>query len=379
MRNFGSQRLDIMGEGLLLKGLSRESSFVRWPKFPDHSAEFLRLLDAVHGGASTVEDCLTTADRIEAGDSDSWYREWHATAELSKARADHAEAIGRRVTAASAFLCASHYFRVSQAFLGARDDRRQGAVHQMQMCARKYLKHLGSRAEIINLSSETFGNLEGYLVLAPTPVKGSPLVICVGGWDDFKEDHLIKLQKSAAERGISLLLVDLARPLRAMRSVRDERMFAVSLISLWMNHIEGRTDVSVQNVAILGIGLGTAFATEAASLDSRFRATVCDGGRLDSAVRAFTIRHGLGSSGDVPASDYAERSDNGTWLKRIKCPVLVADYNDRWPDAAVIYEPVGPLSGRYLPSQALAEGHSVSPPVLYECMFDWLSERLQSE
>ncbi len=355
-------------------GAGRRSNFLRWPAFADHSFEFLRILDTVHEGAATPEACFATAEKIDPADMDSWYAEWHSTAELAKATADHAYSVGRMATARSNWLRASSYFLTSQAFLHYDDPRRQATIDRMRVCAMHYLTQLEIPGERVVIKDSETGVMNAYLVRAPQPVRGNPLVLCVGGWDDFKEENLIRLRRAAHDRGISLLLIELPG-IRRGKKVRSERRFAATVIDLWMTYLEERQDIPSENIAIYGVGMGAAFATEAATLDPRFKAVVCDGGHSDLIVRAASIHEALDADIDDAIGVYAHRLNDHTLLKQLRCPVLMTRDDDSWPGAMLISTANASYDAA-LADRRLSEASPVSPPILHERIFDWLSDQL---
>ena len=350
------------------------TSFMRWPAFPDQSFELLRILDTVHEGAAAPEACFGTADRIDPANMNSWYSEWHSTAELAKATADHAHSIGRQATARANWLRASSYFLTSQAFLHYDDPRRQATIERMRGCALAYLQQLETPGEPIALDDDETGAMSAYLVRAPEPLLGSPLVLCVGGWDDFKEEHLIRLRRAAHDRGISLLLIELPGRTRGSK-VRSERRFAALVVDRWLTYLEEREDIPSGDIAIYGVGLGAAFATEAATLDLRFKAVVCDGGQSDLMVRAGSLNDVLDSGSDDAIGVNAHRLNDYSLLKQLTCPVLMTRGDDAWPGAMRISTANASFDAA-LAERKLSDSSPVSPPVLHERIFDWLSDQL---
>jgi hypothetical protein len=348
--------------------------FMRWPAFIDQSFEFLRLLDTVHEGAAAPEACFAAADRIDPNDPDSWYVEWHSIAELAKATADHAHSIGRHATARANWLRASSYYLTSQAFLHFDDPRRRATIERMRFCALAYLQQLEIPGEHVAIEDADGGFMEAYLVRAPQPMRGDPVVLCVGGWDDFKEENLIRLRRAAHERGISLLLIELPKLARG-KKFRSERRYAAVVIDQWMSYLDERKDIASDNIAIYGVGLGAAFATEAATLDPQFRAVVCDGGQSDLMVRAGSLNEALEDRIDDAIGVYTHRLNDHSLLKQLRCPVLMTRSNDSWPGAMQI-STANPSYDTALADRKLAESAPVSPPVLHERIFDWLADQL---
>src|ERR1700739_4996101 len=84
------------------------------------SFETLRAVGyTVYGGGDICEG-PSTAERITPGDTEAWYRKWRALADRVAAIADKCAAGGHAVSASSAYLRASNYYRTAEVFL--RDD-----------------------------------------------------------------------------------------------------------------------------------------------------------------------------------------------------------------------------------------------------------------
>lgn len=84
------------------------------------SFETLRAVAYAPYGGADIGEVITTAERIEPGDTESWYREWRALADRTFAIAESCTAAGHAVSASVAYLRASNYYRTAELYL--RDD-----------------------------------------------------------------------------------------------------------------------------------------------------------------------------------------------------------------------------------------------------------------
>jgi dienelactone hydrolase len=157
--------------------------------------------------------------------------------------------------------------------------------------------------------------------------------------------------------------------------VRSERRFAALVIDRWMTYLEQRVDIPCDDIAIYGVGMGAAFATEAATLDLRFKAVVCDGGQSDLMVRAGSLNEALDSDIDDAIGLYAHRLNDHSLLKQLTCPVLMTRGDDAWPGAMRISTANASYDAA-LAERKLSDCSPVSPPILHERIFDWLSDQL---
>ncbi|HDN65433.1 MAG TPA: hypothetical protein ENF23_03920 [Methanosarcinales archaeon] len=81
------------------------------------SFQLQRTLGCTYYGGADVEECLSTACRIEDWDFESWYEEWTLTADRVCGIADECLADGNNVSAREAYLRASNYCRTAEFFL----------------------------------------------------------------------------------------------------------------------------------------------------------------------------------------------------------------------------------------------------------------------
>src|SRR5580704_15425295 len=99
----------------------------------DMDAQLARTLIGAYLGAADLGEAMATAQRVPAGDYDSWFTEWSQTSAHAHDAADRAADGGLPTLAASAYLRASEYRRQSYFFLrhDLSDERVQsGYVEQ---------------------------------------------------------------------------------------------------------------------------------------------------------------------------------------------------------------------------------------------------------
>jgi hypothetical protein len=182
--------------------------WMHWPEDEDYCFQFMRLLGAAQEGASTISECFLTATRITPGDDESWHREWKRIADVGKARGDCAFEQGLVETAKSNWLRASNYYRSAEHFLKPEDDRRREVFDLMENCSQLFLEHITPQGEIVQIPHED-SFMHGYFLRAPNAPSKTPVVVCFGGLDEYKDDQLYKMPRHAFARNLSLLLVDL--------------------------------------------------------------------------------------------------------------------------------------------------------------------------
>jgi dienelactone hydrolase len=302
--------------------------WIQWPDHAEHSVQFMRLLGAAQEGASCISECFRTAASIIPGDDESWYREWLKIAARLEKRGDLALASGYIETAKSNWLRALNYYRAAACFLDIRDVRNLTVLESTEACSRSYLKHLTPRGEIVRIPCEG-GFLHGYFLRAPGALGKTPVVLCFDGPRQSKEDLLVKLPTHALPRGLSLLLIDLpGQGSTRMRAKQPARYDQEISIGYCVDYLLSRDDIDQARIAIYGEGLSGAFASRAASSDTRLAAAVCDGGIWDHIERRYMVASTSGGG----QRDREEDLKRHCISNQIKCPYLVTvgehDYVD---------------------------------------------------
>ena len=362
--------------------------WMQWPANEDYSLQFLRLLGAAQDGGSTVSECLLAARSIDPACEESWYTQWKKAADLNKSRGDIASARGHIPTALSNWLRAANYYRTAQTFMAVDDSRQAAAIAQMMACSRLYLTNANPAGEIVALPWGERNPLQGYF-LPPAGRAGRkvPVVVCVGGPEQHKDEYLCRMPRYAHERGLALLLIDL--PGHGHRRGLDEgfgRYDIETAISGWIDVLQARRDVNARKIVILGDGLGAAIATRGASFDPRFAAAVCDAGIWDLHERAFLASRMYGAE-PIPneLGDDVVRLCRSSSATQVKCPMLVALGERDWLDAGHVARCCKALaaSGRDVELKvfsaaetAAAHAQRDNPTIANEFIFDWIADRL---
>jgi dienelactone hydrolase len=378
---------------MLIVNAERESAprydprgWMHWPDNEDYSYRFMQILGSAQEGSSTISECFLAATRITPGDDESWYREWKKLADSCKRRGDIALREGNINTAKGNWLRASNYYRAAEQFLDLNDKRRDDILDQMQICSHIYLSSLAPKGEIIQIPAAGGGLMHGYFLRSPRSASRTPVVICIGGPDHLKEEHLYKMPRHAHARKLSLLLVDLPGQGVCPRGERVVgRNDIETSISRWVDYLASRADVDAERIAILGDGLGAAFASRAAGMDHRLSAAVCDAGIWDLHERAFLLRRISGGNHPESIEDQVSKLWHHSIAKRIRCPILVTLGEYDWLKtnyAAEFYsylkEAGIDISVKIFLAAETAAAHAQidNPTIGNEFIFDWIAARL---
>jgi pimeloyl-ACP methyl ester carboxylesterase len=218
---------------------------------PDMDAQLSRTLIAIAPEAGDIGEALATASRTTAGDYDSWFTEWSATAEVARALAEEALKRGHEVTARKAYLRASEYWR--QSFFSIRhanDDNPRPTV----LAPRGF----DSTAEA------------GY---------------CATGYMALSRGYNFFVFEGPGQGG---MLFEHRMPFRPDFEVPFAAAFE------WLNAQDG---VDRETVAVIGRSFGGYLGSRAAAFEPRVAALVADPGQYDFASRVGLFSKGLGAKG----------------------------------------------------------------------------------
>jgi dienelactone hydrolase len=351
-----------------------------WPEREDFLDEFRRLLVSAQEGGATVAECFLAASRIDFKDDASWHREWNKLADISDERGQIAIRKGQASTARSNWLRALNYYQAAAFPFEATDEKYQAAVGRARACARDYLRHRRPPGEVVTIPWLSDHTLEGYF-LPVNESHRSPVVICIGEPGHRKEEFLFKLGRHAADRGMSLLAVDLLGD-RTGIDLEDliRRDNPETAIHHVMEYLTGRDDVDPDRIAIYADGWGSSFVARGIAYDPRFAVAVCDGGLWHMHEWAYLARRQA-----TIGSDSASIAGSRLIARQIACPILVTLGEQGWLRADNVAEMVGQLKTDGLdvtlkiftgPETAAAQGHADNPTLANEFIFDWIVARL---
>ena len=305
--------------------------WMRWPQHELHSLQFMRILQFAEAGASTVRECCLAADQIRPGDGDSWYRAWKRLADENRSGAELVLGQGHAGLAQNMFLRAGAYYRSAEVFLADSDERRTPVLDAMQNCSHRYLGGLDPSGEVVEIPC---AHVSAYFVPGATRGRKRPVMICVNGEGEPKDDHLYRIAARARSRGLSLLLVDLpGQRTNARRGRSSDRHEVEVAISACVDYLLARGDVDGKRIAIYGDGAGASYAARAASLDHRFAAAVCDGGLFDSSYGRSLLGSFAGQREQCGSPDPGCRYEIA---RNIACPFLITINCDCLPDMEAV-------------------------------------------
>jgi len=266
--------------------------------FPDDQQfwyETLRALGHTAYGGADIGEVVTTAARITAGDYDSWYEQWAATAERTEAEARGQLAAGRQVSARDGLLRAATYFRSAEFFTRDRDPDPRGrpAYEASVRCFADAAALMSPPVTPVTIPFEGTA-LNGYLYQPP---RGGPQATCImhGGFDSTAEEWHHVGALAAQERGYTVITFD--GPGHPGPRYRDGLVFRPNwetVVSPVIDWAAARPEVDPGRIALSGLSMGGGLAPRAAAFEPRIRALICIDG-IYVIGQAYTARLGLGA------------------------------------------------------------------------------------
>lgn len=246
----------------------------------DHQAYPIAGIDA--GDVRQVLAGLTSTDPEE------WARAWAAIGERHATAARAAtDAAQRKENWHQAWLDFHFGAWPAQNTPGKRADYKK-AVESF----REYGKLLDAPVQTVRIPFEG-KEIVGYLQL-PHGVARAPVVVTIGGLDEFKEYSVEHGSAALTHAGLGSLALDMpgTGEAAAPMEVGSERMFGAVLA-----YLDKRTDVDAQRIAVMGSSAGGYWSALAGYTErQRLRAVVVRGGPIHEYFQAGWQRKSWGTS-----------------------------------------------------------------------------------
>lgn len=236
----------------------------------------------LYGGADFGE-CFVTAQRITEGDTESWYREWLATAERVGQIAEDCRAKGHLVSAREAYLRAANYYRTSYLFLfGAPTAARLVAAFDREVASFLQAAALfDPPVEPIEIPFEGT-TLPGYFYRVDDSGQARPTLIATNGYDSTVQQMHFGHAVAAVRRGYNCLTFDGPGQGRVLyRQGLPLRHDWENVVSRVVDFALTKPEVDPQKLALVGWSFGGYLAPRAASGEQRLAACIADPGQWD--------------------------------------------------------------------------------------------------
>jgi pimeloyl-ACP methyl ester carboxylesterase len=254
--------------------------------------------------------------------------------ETSSTRARAALQAGHLQTAQNNWPCAANYYRSSEFYLEVHDPRRLETFDKIEACSRAVMALMTLVGEVVKVPHENGAHLDAYYLRAPRADAKTPVVICFGGLDEYKDELLHEITHDAFTRGLSLLLVDLPGQGGALRRQKLVNRHDTEVpVSKCLDYLISRDDVDPARIALYGASLDGYYAPRTASYERRLAAIVADCVifKMDYRERAKTPelliwRHLKWEFGRDTIEGVIEKAKKFTLegsIDKISCPFLI--------------------------------------------------------
>lgn len=381
------------------------------------SFETLRAVGYTAYGGADIGEVMATAARITPGDPESWYSEWRALADRIAAIADDCAAKGHAVSASSAYLRASNYYRTAEFFL--RDDPANDP--RVADASARAIETFRAAPEIqahwrrVCIPYEGV-ELHGYYLNVSGDEAG-PTLLAHGGYDSTVEEMFFAVGAAAHRHGWNCLIFEGPGQGSALRI--DKLPFRYD----WEAVVTPVVDVAValrgvdpERIALLGMSMGGYLAPRAAAFEQRISACIAYDGVFTMAAalpephqqpeQRVTALQSLMTHRAAAPSSLRWMLSNGLWTlgvstaqelidefskydltdvaDKIACPTLVCEAeNDQFfsGQPQMLYDAL--RCKKTLLKFTAAEGaeehcHEGALTLFHQRMFDWLDETLVS-
>lgn len=356
-------------------------------------------------GMSDLGEVLEVVSQLTVSDEENWISAWSAMAQRLQSRAEKADQTGKRVTASTAYLRASTYWRVSLMCFNIPNDPRIGDYAlASSKCYERYLELSGYPGQYVDIPYEN-SFLPGHFYRSPVAGDKAPLLILTPGQDTWAEDTRW-VYDGAIRRGIHCLVYDGPGQGYALRF--NDLRFRPD----WENVVGPVVDFGLQipgidpsRIGLMGLSFGGFLAPRAAAFEKRIKVCIADPGNLSwgdgiigrlqtlsnlqrnelppemsSLVRNAAWKHGVSDS-VKEVIQALQAYDNTSNVDKITCETLVMDGTAElnYGSAQKFFDALQcPKHYMLFDETTTAQQHCQigGYAIATEYLFDWLDERL---
>ncbi|MDR3663517.1 MAG: alpha/beta fold hydrolase [Mycobacterium sp.] len=292
--------------------------------------ETLRMFGHTAYGGADIGEVLTTAQAITAGDYDSWYDRWLATADRVAAGAEESLAAGHFISARDGLLRASNYYRSADFYLHEHptDPRIKHAYTRARECFLSAAALFETPIEPIEIPYENTV-LHGYFYPAHR-LEGDtgprPTVIMHSGFDGTCEEMHFMGAAAGQERGYHVVTFDGPGQPAALHfdglTFRPDWERVVTPVLDWTLKRQG---VDPNRVALLGVSMGGLLAPRAAAFEDRLAACVALDGVYDLGLTVTANFPGTRAEAEA-----ALRAESAPEVDAMIAQLMAVNPNIRW-------------------------------------------------
>ena len=242
--------------------------------------QFEFFLGAALYGMSDLGECLEVARQLRPDDEHSWIDAWSDMAQRLTERAEAAEKKGKLVTASTAYLRASTYWRASLMHYGYKDDPRQVAhAKKSYECYDRYLELSGYPGTYVEIPYED-SFLPAYFYRSENAAPEAPILIFNQGRDAWPDD-VRWVYDGAMKRGIHCIAFHgpgqgLALRLNDLHFRPDWEKVVTPVVDFAIE----QPGVDPSRIALMGLSFGGSLAPRAAAFEPRIKICIANPGVL---------------------------------------------------------------------------------------------------
>ncbi len=262
--------------------ISRGKLRVKGFREPEMEFQLIRSLGAIYSGGGAIGECLLVVSRMKEETPDCWTEEFTKLAKSVEAEGDSRLADGHKFTARDQFLRACNYYRAAEYFVHPIGTSKVELGMKSRECFIKYLELSGIHYEIIDIPFRDIF-MPSYFLSPDNSGKKRRTIIVLSGFDGTTEESYLQFGKAALERGYNVLLTEGPGQAGTRRFFPDSPFIPdfEAPISTAIDYLEGRTDVDMETLSLLGISLGGYFAARGAAYDNRIKALILNSPIID--------------------------------------------------------------------------------------------------
>jgi dienelactone hydrolase len=364
--------------------------------------ECVRALGTATYGGAEIGEVIATAERIIAGDYDSWHDEWNAIATRLRREGDAQRAAGHRASARDSYQRAATYFRSAEFFLhGNPTDPRIAAGYDAQVaCFRAWAELTDASIAPIEIPYEG-AILHGYFYKPQT--KGPwPVVIMHSGYDGSCEEMYFNGGAAARERGYAVVAFDgPGQPAARHRYGMVFRHDWEKVVTPVVDWTLAQPNIDRERIALMGCSLGGLLAPRAAAFERRLAACIAVDGvfrfppssptgskpaDMSSPTIKWAAEQAVWAMGVKSLDDMAKIARDwnlgGGLAEQIKCATLVCQaehdmFFKGQPEELFAHLTCPKTLLRFTDDEGAGEHcHPATLRMAYGRIYDWLDERL---
>ncbi|MGC4105797.1 MAG: alpha/beta hydrolase [Thermomicrobiales bacterium] len=250
-----------------------------------YDGQFSRTLTAAYAGMADLGEAFATAHTIGKPTPDAWHEAWHRLASTTMASLAVAEAAGHTESVRSLGLRASEYFRQSYFFLrhDLSDSRLLAGYHGQVAAFAKALPLTAPFAAQFSIPYETT-TIKGYFFSADAGPVARPTIVFPSGYDSTAEEGW-NYAPAALARGYNV--VSFEGPGQGGTLYEQGLFFRPdfnAVLTPLIDLLEMNPRVDNDAIVLIGRSFGGYLAPQAATVEHRLAALVCDPGQPDMAA-----------------------------------------------------------------------------------------------